>query len=96
MCGGLCCLAARAAVATSFVLLVRPGVETPGLSSWVEVRVESRSSDPACLSRGKDESEAVLLSIRFRGATGWICSQCFRSSFTIRRSSPGGLRAPRR
>jgi hypothetical protein len=39
--------------------------------------MKSPSSELACLNCGKDESEAVLLSIRFRGATRWICNQCF-------------------
>ncbi|MCX6071765.1 MAG: hypothetical protein NTU91_13075 [Chloroflexi bacterium] len=32
---------------------------------------------PACVGCGRGESEAVLLAIRFRGDTGWMCSQCF-------------------
>lgn len=30
-----------------------------------------------CLNCDKSESEAVLVSIRFRGAERWICSSCF-------------------
>jgi hypothetical protein len=32
---------------------------------------------PVCVGCGHEETEAVLLAIRFRGKTGWICSQCF-------------------
>jgi len=32
---------------------------------------------PICLNCKRSEREAVLLSIRFRGNDGWICSQCF-------------------
>jgi hypothetical protein len=30
-----------------------------------------------CLNCDRSESEAVLVSIRFRGAERWICSSCF-------------------
>ena len=39
--------------------------------------MKSPSSDIACVNCGKGEAEAVLLPIRFRGDSGWICSQCF-------------------
>jgi hypothetical protein len=35
------------------------------------------SREPVCLNCKRSEMEAVLLSIRFRGNDGWICSQCF-------------------
>jgi len=35
------------------------------------------ASDPRCVNCGHSDSEAVLLPIRFRGASEWICSRCF-------------------
>jgi hypothetical protein len=39
--------------------------------------METSSNVPVCLNCKRSEAEAVLLSIRFRGTSGWICSQCF-------------------
>ncbi len=39
--------------------------------------METLSHGPVCLNCKRNEMEAVLLSIRFRGNDGWICSQCF-------------------
>ncbi len=32
---------------------------------------------PTCFSCDRSETEAVLVSIRFRGLARWICSVCF-------------------
>lgn len=39
--------------------------------------MQTSSPVPVCLNCQRSEAEAVLLSIRFRGAAGWICSRCF-------------------
>jgi hypothetical protein len=39
--------------------------------------MENSSREPVCLNCKRSDTEAVLLSIRFRGSAGWICSQCF-------------------
>ena len=39
--------------------------------------METSSNEPVCLNCKRSDTQAVLLSIRFRGSTGWICSQCF-------------------
>ena len=39
--------------------------------------MKASSREPVCLNCQRSEAEAVLLSIRFRGTDGWICSQCF-------------------
>ena len=39
--------------------------------------METSSNEPVCLNCKRGDTQAVLLSIRFRGSTGWICSQCF-------------------
>ncbi len=39
--------------------------------------METSIREPACLNCKRSDTEAVLLSIRFRGSAGWICSQCF-------------------
>jgi hypothetical protein len=39
--------------------------------------MQTSSPVPECLNCQRSEAEAMLLSIRFRGAAAWICSRCF-------------------